>query len=326
MLHRRSGFDTDESLARELVLWVNNDYQTYRQLEQIQRNMTHKLARDNFDPEMAIKGFMWATEAGAKSYAREFSGVWHEIFPIGIRRLAAEMLRDEFLAEVDAAPQSFKRHVFKKDAPKWRERYPRDAEVRVGTVQQEEFDGVLEELLDEESDVLGIPGVYEVLFEHFNNDVLDYAEAEGREFDEVLTWMVQNTNGAELLCIPGFYEIAAKALNSDVLKQIHYSRTRPRRNAVTGTQYGDYVEGKGEWLSTWLQFGEPKGRRTFVDEPDDIAWLLDTHLPGLLDDGYKSAIIYGNEDSPDYIELYWARDPTIADTSRVFERIDASVW
>lgn len=130
MLYRRSFFDTDESLARELVLWVNNDAQTYRQLEQIQRNMTRKLAQDNFDPELAIQGFMWAAETGAKSYSREFGGVWHENFPIAIRRMAAKMLRDEFLAEVEATPQSFERHVFKKDTSKWRSRYPRDAGVR----------------------------------------------------------------------------------------------------------------------------------------------------------------------------------------------------
>ena len=119
-MRRFSGFDT----AEELVLWINNDYPTHRHLESIWRNMTRKLAQDKFDHELAVKGFMWATEAGAKSYSKEFGGTWHQNFPIEIRRMAAEMLRDEFMAEVGAAPESFEKHVFKKDVDKWRERYP----------------------------------------------------------------------------------------------------------------------------------------------------------------------------------------------------------
>lgn len=41
-------------------------------------------------------------------------------------------------------------------------------------VKQEDFDRVLSELLDEQpaSHLLTVPGIYEVVSEHFNNDVL----------------------------------------------------------------------------------------------------------------------------------------------------------
>lgn len=90
---------------------------------------------------------------------------------------------------------------------------------------QDEFDTVLEDMVDEETDVLSIPGAYEVLSDYFNNDVLEEAEAEDIdlekvEFDGILTQIVQRTSAAELLRIPGFYEIAAEALNNDVLRRL----------------------------------------------------------------------------------------------------------
>jgi cobyric acid synthase len=36
----------------------------------------------------------------------------------------------------------------------------------------EEFDEILREIVEKEADIIGIPGVYEILSEYFNNDVL----------------------------------------------------------------------------------------------------------------------------------------------------------
>lgn len=124
---RAAGFDSDESVAIELFDWINNSQVPYNQLQSIERNMTRKMAGGNYDREMAIKGFSWAAESGAKDYAREFGGVWHEMFPKPIRLMAAEMLRDQFEAEVEANPESYERHVFKKQLPEWQKRYPRGA-------------------------------------------------------------------------------------------------------------------------------------------------------------------------------------------------------
>lgn len=129
-MSKKAGFDSPESLARELVLWVDNDATIYeRALLPVWRNMTRKMAQNRYDPELAVKGFMYAAVSGAKSYAREFGGVWYDLFPPDIRRLAAEMLRDEFEAEVEAAPESFEEHVLRKDLPEWRKRY-KESDVR----------------------------------------------------------------------------------------------------------------------------------------------------------------------------------------------------
>ncbi len=43
-------------------------------------------------------------------------------------------------------------------------------------ITNEEFDLVLSRLVEKESDILSIPGAYEVMKEYFNNEVLDIWE------------------------------------------------------------------------------------------------------------------------------------------------------
>lgn len=40
----------------------------------------------------------------------------------------------------------------------------------------EQFDSILAELVEKEPGILGIPGVYEIMSEHFNNEVLEIME------------------------------------------------------------------------------------------------------------------------------------------------------
>jgi len=127
---RRAGFDTDASIAIELVMWVNNQQVPYRQLQAVIKNMTRKMAANRYDTEQAVKGFMYAAESGAKDYAAEFGGQWHEMFPKSVRLMAAEMLRDEFEAEVDLNPQDYGQHVHKKHLPEWEKRYSQAASTR----------------------------------------------------------------------------------------------------------------------------------------------------------------------------------------------------
>lgn len=54
---------------------------------------------------------------------------------------------------------------------------------------------------------------------------------------------------------------------------------------------------------------------SFLHTQDDMDWLFQVHLKGfgLKREYYQSAIIYGNEDSPDSIALYQSACPTIND-------------
>ena len=52
------------------------------------------------------------------------------------------------------------------------------------------------------------------------------------------------------------------------------------------------------------------GVRTFLNSPEDMAWLRDVHLPKLGPE-YLSAAIYGNEDCPDQIECYESVSPNV---------------
>lgn len=47
---------------------------------------------------------------------------------------------------------------------------------------------------------------------------------------------------------------------------------------------------------------------------DSIAWVFETHIKEPDDKDVDSAILYGNEDAPERIELYSLASPTITDT------------
>jgi len=96
------GFDT-AGLVNELKTYTENDGDIYRQqTTSILKNLATKKARGVYDSELAVQAFMYLAETGAKKYAREFGGpgaVWHEMFPMAVRREAAMGWRDEFETE-----------------------------------------------------------------------------------------------------------------------------------------------------------------------------------------------------------------------------------
>jgi len=54
---------------------------------------------------------------------------------------------------------------------------------------------------------------------------------------------------------------------------------------------------------------------TFINTPDAMKWLLETHVKDLaISWEPRSALIVGNEDCPDEIHLWPARNPVVADT------------
>jgi len=94
----------DNEAARELQMFIDNDGDLYRQQTvSIHKNLMAKRARGVYNPQLAAKAFMYLAEAGAKKYAKDLGSDtnWHNIFDVATRRLVAENLRDEFIAEAE---------------------------------------------------------------------------------------------------------------------------------------------------------------------------------------------------------------------------------
>jgi len=92
----------DEVAARELTLYIENDATIYRQrIQPIIKNLARKMKKGTYDPELAIKGFMYAVEHGIKSYNKEF-GPGFKIDKV-TKRKVAEDLRDNFMDEIEDA-------------------------------------------------------------------------------------------------------------------------------------------------------------------------------------------------------------------------------
>jgi len=96
-------FESDESVATELEIFTENDRDVYhRTTEPLIKNLATKKAQGKYDHEKAVQAFMYMAEAGAREYVRQHGSPgddWHEMFPIGVRRMAATKWRDEFEEE-----------------------------------------------------------------------------------------------------------------------------------------------------------------------------------------------------------------------------------
>lgn len=66
-------------------------------------------------------------------------------------------------------------------------------------------------------------------------------------------------------------------------------------------------------------------REGLINTADDMRWLRDVHLPRL-PAKYKSAVIVGNEDYPDRIDVYERRAPRVSDVPLVFKADDEGVF
>lgn len=105
----------DDVEVRELKLFAENDQQIYRQQMAIYQNLVHKLDVGKYDPELAIKGFQYASDMAAKRYQQEFGVPGEPIFSVAVRREVARQMRDEFeqnieTGEYDLAPMKHKKH------------------------------------------------------------------------------------------------------------------------------------------------------------------------------------------------------------------------
>ncbi len=60
-------------------------------------------------------------------------------------------------------------------------------------------------------------------------------------------------------------------------------------------------------------------KKTMLDTPDDMEWLLEVHLPKLAKRFLNgSALLFGNEDLPSKIYIYESNTPLVTDDPLIF--------
>ena len=95
----------DESAATELVLYIENDAQLYKQqFQPIIKNLQKKFKSGKYDKDKAIKLWTYMAETGAKKYAREFADAkdWNTIFTVATRKEVARQLEENNREEVES--------------------------------------------------------------------------------------------------------------------------------------------------------------------------------------------------------------------------------
>lgn len=89
--------EVDEIGARELELYIMNDYQLYKsQLEPIEKNYKRKIKKGTFNKEKAVLGYLNLVDNGARKYNKEFGGT---NFNKATRIEVAKRLTDDFISE-----------------------------------------------------------------------------------------------------------------------------------------------------------------------------------------------------------------------------------
>jgi hypothetical protein len=92
---------TDE--ARELMLYIENDGQIYRQMVlPVLKNLATKKAKGTYVHDLGIKAFMNVATLGAQNYHREHGSMgtpWNVMFSTSVRKEVAEALASQFLQE-----------------------------------------------------------------------------------------------------------------------------------------------------------------------------------------------------------------------------------
>lgn len=95
----------DETAARELELYIENDADLYRQqFVPIVKNLMQRRMRGTYDPVKAIRLFMYLMDNGARKYVREFGTHGQKIdsmFNRATRLEVARRFRDSFETEAE---------------------------------------------------------------------------------------------------------------------------------------------------------------------------------------------------------------------------------
>lgn len=99
-------FDTDESIAMELAIYLDNEEPLYRKKVAIAANLAKKIARGTYNHKQAPQAWSYVVEDAAKAYVKEFGSggkrEWSAVFPPKIRRAVAEDLADRWYANAKA--------------------------------------------------------------------------------------------------------------------------------------------------------------------------------------------------------------------------------
>jgi len=87
----------DESAARELDLYAENESALYGQFKSIIANLKKKIESGKYDASKAPKLWGYWYDAAAKRYVKEFGGEVRTAFPASLRgQLAKERAKDEY--------------------------------------------------------------------------------------------------------------------------------------------------------------------------------------------------------------------------------------
>ena len=79
----------------ELALYVENEGDLYPQKKAIIEAMKRKVERGQYDPKLAVKGWLHWVNAGAAKYCKEFHCEVIRTFPIGVRTAVAQDVAEE---------------------------------------------------------------------------------------------------------------------------------------------------------------------------------------------------------------------------------------
>ncbi len=103
----RGAQEVSEDDVRELVLFIDNDGDLYRQMTTpIMKNLAKKMLKGTYNHELAVKGWGHLANAGAKKYTQEFgtpgpNGSYGN-FDVATRKAAAAELAEAFESAVKA--------------------------------------------------------------------------------------------------------------------------------------------------------------------------------------------------------------------------------
>lgn len=92
----------DVEAARELALYIENDYELYtRYIVPYIQSLHKKRIKGTYDPEKALPGWERITTEGAKKYEKDFLDVrYFYVFSRATREEAARYLQGFFLDDV----------------------------------------------------------------------------------------------------------------------------------------------------------------------------------------------------------------------------------
>lgn len=87
----------DDDAVRELVLFIDNDGDLYRQrTTPIMKNLAKKMLKGTYDSEKAVKLWKYLADDGAKKYQKEFGTEDSPIFTPAVRKAVARELSMAF--------------------------------------------------------------------------------------------------------------------------------------------------------------------------------------------------------------------------------------